>query len=204
MDFKKKKPAWPEPGAPAGEGAAFPPESSPVTDAKRSMSVGPVPDKLDSPPPEFGPVPSQTDEPKRTGLPAQMLARSRHMLNLYGGLLIGFLVFYALADYTAYTTAEQRPGQLVFSNTMSQLWTACFRMAFVLGASLSLLRLFWPELFRFFRSDSASDPDMTNTIQYELTSFQRLCVFLLAFFGLCYLFIMLLSVNLPETISVGR
>lgn len=158
--------------------------------------------------PEIQPVQEESteapvDEPKQS-IGANVLARSRHLVNLYGGLLAGFLVFYALADYTSYTTAEQRPGQLIFSNTMTQLWTACFRLAFVLGASLGLLRLFWPELFQFFRPDTHERPDMTDTIKFELTSFQRLCVFLLAFFGLCFLFIALLSVNLPQTVSVGR
>ncbi len=187
MDFSRKKalvpPApWPEPDV--------------IIDRSTGLAV-----EIDSQP--DGSEPEQAS-PKRVSIAADMLARSRHLLNLYGGLVAGFLLFYALADYTAYTTAEQRPGQLIFSNTMNQLWTACFRMAFVLGASLGLLRLFWPELFQFFRSDSATEPDMINTIRYDLTSFQRLCVFLLAFFGLCYLFIMLLQVNLPQTISVGR
>ncbi|GAB3802948.1 hypothetical protein GCM10028819_32040 [Spirosoma humi] len=144
-------------------------------------------------------VPTQ-DKPS---LGRKVLDRSRYLLSLYGGLVGAFLVFYALADYTAYTVAEQRPGQLIISNTMTQLWTACFRMAFILAASLGLLRLFWPELFRFFRPGT-DGPDMMTTIKYELTSFQRLCVFLLAFFGLCFLFIQLLSVNLPQTVSVGR
>lgn len=134
----------------------------------------------------------------------KVITKSRHLLNLYGGLVLGFLVFYAMADYTAFTTAEQRPGQLIFSNTMTQLWTASFRLAFVLGASLGLLRLFWPELFHFFRPDVHDGPDMMATIKNELTPYQRLCVFLLAFFGLCALFIALLSVSLPQTISVGR
>lgn len=126
------------------------------------------------------------------------------MYNLYSGLVIGFLTCYAFADYTSFMAGEQRPGQLVFSNTMTQLWTACFRMTFVLGFSLGLLRLVWPELFQFFRTDVTTDPDLTKTIRFELTSFQRLCVFLAAFFGFCYLFILLLSVNLPTGVSVGR
>ncbi|WP_080239069.1 hypothetical protein [Spirosoma rigui] len=154
------------------------------------------------PPAEISDQPALDEQSRVIG--SIVLARSRQLVNLYGGLLIGFLIFYALADYTAYTTAEQRPGQLIFSNTMNQLWTACFRLAFVLGASLGLLRLFWPELFQFFRPDNHEGPDLTNTIKYELTSYQRLCVFLLAFFGLCFLFIALLSVNLPQTVSVGR
>lgn len=151
-----------------------------------------------------GPTTNEADYDRVKSIGGHVLARSHHLLKLYGGLLIGFLAFYALADYTAYTTAAQRPGQLIFSNTMTQLWTACFRLAFVLGASLGLLRLFWPELFQFFRPDNQDGPDMMTTIKFELTSFQRLCVFLLAFFGLCFLFIQLLSVNLPQTISVGR
>ncbi|UHG93395.1 hypothetical protein [Spirosoma oryzicola] len=161
---------------------------------------------------ESEPLPIYEPEPApKSGIIASVLAslvrwlnHSRYLLSLYGGLAVAFVAFYALADYTAYTTAEQRPGQLIFSNTMTQLWTACFRLVFILGASLALLRLFWPELFRFFRPDTQNGPDMMTTIKHELTSYQRLCVFLLAFFGLCLLFIALLLVNLPQTVSVGR
>lgn len=164
------------------------------------------PDSIEPPPiPEPG-----LDEPIQAepSLGSNLLGFSRYLLNLYGGLITAFVAFYVLADYTSYSVAEQRPGQLIISNTMTQLWTACFRLVFILGASLGLLRLIWPDLFRFFRPGHArpgtEGPDMMTTIKLELTSFQRLCVFLLAFFGLCFLFIQLLSVNLPQTVSVGR
>lgn len=177
------------------------PEQAPVDSAPVQPEPGPIPEPgLDRS--EYDPTHGGSLQEKPS-LGRKMLARSRYLLNLYGGLGGAFLVFYALADYTSFTVAEQRPGQLIISNTMTQLWTACFRLAFILGASLALLRLFWPELFRFFRP-STDGPDMMTTIKYELTSFQRLCVFLLAFFGLCFLFIQLLSVNLPQTVSVGR
>lgn len=192
MDFKRKKAD--EPTDWRTQPLAEPTQAEPIQAEPR----------------QAGPDPEELTEPQPTGWRGwinhllRLLHKSRQLIHLYGGLGLAFLVFYALADYTAFTTAEQRPGQLIFSNTMTQLWTACFRLAFVLGASLGLLRLFWPELFRFFRPDIHDGPDMMATIKNELTPYQRLCVFLLAFFGLCALFIALLSVNLPQTISVGR
>jgi hypothetical protein len=202
MDFKRK-----EKGAGLVADASQPEPTATTTDQVVELDASLVhklitADREKPEPAET--TPEETAEPAPTpGIGGKVLAKSRYLLQLYGGLIIAFLTFYALADWTSFTTAEQRPGQLIFSNTMTQLWTACFRLAFVLGASLGLLRLLWPELFRFFRPDNEG-PDMMTTIKYELTSFQRLCVFLLAFFGLCYLFIQLLSVNLPQTISVGR
>ncbi|GAB3753955.1 hypothetical protein [Spirosoma pomorum] len=196
MDFKRKN------GAGLATDASQPTPTEATVDQQANMLHQLIKEDLEEKRETNTPEPAPEPAPS-TGIGGKVLAKSRYLWQLYGGLAVAFLAFYALADYTAYTTAEQRPGQLIFSNTMTQLWTACFRLVFVLGASLGLLRLFWPELFRFFRPDSEG-PDMMTTIKYELTSFQRLCVFLLAFFGLCYLFIQLLSVNLPQTISVGR
>jgi|GEM_PF-6233709 len=147
---------------------------------------------------------TEADEPQPVRPIADFLNRARQSFYLYSGLLIALFGFYALSDFTAYMTGQERPGQLIFSNTMTQLWTAAFRLTFVLGASLGVLRLFWPELFRFFRPDTTDGPDMINTIRFELTPYQRICVFLLVFFGICGLFVLLLSVNLPQTVSVGR
>ena len=73
------------------------------------------------------------DQPPSTRPIADFLNRAKHSFYLWSGLLIALFGFYALADFTAYMTGQERPGQLIFSNTMTQLWTAAFRLTFVLG-----------------------------------------------------------------------
>jgi len=130
-------------------------------------------------------------------------ARLRHLVTVFSGLLLGFLCFKALADWTAYTTGEMQPGQIVFSNTMTQLFTAGYRLAFIQIVALALIRLLWPELWAYFRPDQRSGPDMDTTLRYEITPFQRLCVFLFVFSLHCLLFVLLLQVSLPASVSVG-
>jgi hypothetical protein len=125
------------------------------------------------------------------------------MVRLFGGLMVGFMGFYVLAEYTSYTVGETQPGQLVFSNAMIQLWTAAYRLAFILLVVLVLLRLFWPAAFEFFRPDRQTGPDITNTFLHEISPTQRLWVCLSVFFFVCYLFVLLLMVKLPESVSVG-
>lgn len=155
------------------------------------------------------PLPAAPEPPVEAANPpadqepeASLVARSKHLISIAAGLVFGFLFFYLLADWSSFTTGQQRLGQLVFSNTMTQLWTAAYRLTFIVAVALLLIRLFIPSLFTFWRADTRGRLDLENAFS-SLTRFQQVCVFLAVFFGFCYLFVALLQVSLPESVSVG-
>ena len=153
---------------------------------------------LPKPAPETPPAVSE-DTP-----PATVSARAWHLVNMAGALVFAFVLFYLLADWSSFSTGQYQMGQLVFSNTMTQLYTAAYRAAFIIGVSIGLQRVFIPDFFHFWRADKRGGPDAETTFRYQLTPYQRLCVFLFTFFGFCYLLVELLQVSLPESVSVGR
>ncbi|MVM34980.1 hypothetical protein GO755_33440 [Spirosoma sp. HMF4905] len=166
------------------------------------------PTPLDQPAPSSdpGPTPSQ---PERSWLNLGELGRSaRQALPVlhkrFGSLLLAFLVFYAMADYTEFTVGALHPGELVFSNTMIQLWTATYRMAYVYMAVLALLSITAPVLWAFYRPDGNQKFDLATFMLNHLSPTQQVWLFFVAFWLNCLLFILLLMVRLPESVNVGR
>ncbi len=177
LNYRKPKPVeayGPPPDEPAGEPVTAPGVDSPDV-VERSPGV-------DSP-----------QQPKA----------HNHLFRLFLGLVVCFLFFYVCADYTSFTAGQIHPGELVFSNTMVQLWTATYRLAFIFGVSLALIGLAFQGLWQFFRPTPERDFDLITSIRFDLTPTQRIWLFFIVFFALCFLFVQLLSVRLPESVSVG-
>ncbi|WP_234733406.1 hypothetical protein [Tellurirhabdus bombi] len=118
------------------------------------------------------------------------------------GLAIAFISAWLLADWTSSTNAQMRPGQIAYSNEMQQLWTATYRLAFVVIAAVAIIRLTIPSLVQYMRQDSGFVLDAAEDFK-KLSPQQRLWFAFAVLFSLCYLFVSLLSVKLPESLSVG-
>ena len=205
MDFIKKRTSAavaPTPEEPSG-GAT--PLAPPVSQVPVGESPG-VDEKLTLWDKPAHPEADQPIEPAPTLRPTapSLVNRARHLVRLYFWLLIGALVFFILSDLTAFMAGELRPGQVVFSNSMTQLWTGLFRATLVIGGALMLLRLLQSELFEYFRPDRANGPDMIDDFLHRITPFQRICVFWFVFFLLCLVLVLIQLVNLPPDISTGR
>lgn len=125
------------------------------------------------------------------------------LLKLFGALLTVFLSFFALADYTSFTTGQMRPGELVFSNTMVQLWTASYRLVFIDLIVLLILWMTAPALWALVRPDHNHKYDLTTSILNDLTPKERIWLFFIVFYANAYLFVLLLTAKLPESISAG-
>ena len=155
------------------------------------------------------------DDPELTGEPAQpafqhwvstlptalgqWLRQSRVLI----GLAIAFLLFWNLADWTSATGARMRPGQYAYSNEMAQLWTATYRLVFIIAVVVAIIKLTVPALIRYWRRDVEPGFDASTDFLFHLTPHQRLWFSFALLFALCYLFILLLGVRLPESPSVG-
>ena len=214
MDFTRRKPAGgigsepAPPVVPASEliidqepGQVYGPlqaEAKPIAKPGHASPGLARPDQQ-SAAPEAHPLTSAT-----LGGTINLANRAKHLFRLYWWLIIGALVFFILADVTAFMNGELRPGQVVFSNSMTQLWTGLFRSTLIIGGSLMLLRLLQGELFEYFRPDRASGPDMIDDFMHHITPFQRICVFWFVYFLLCLVLVLIQLVNLPPNISVGR
>lgn len=111
---------------------------------------------------------------------------------LLRGLGIAFLGFYLLADWTEITTAQLNPGQMIFNNRMTQLWMAAHRLVFVLMIALLVFAI----LNRYL--------DLLSSIKNDLSPPQRVWLAYAIVFALCFLYVLLLMVKLPESVSVGR
>ena len=130
---------------------------------------------------------------------------TNYLLRLFGGFAVAFLFFYCLADYTAVTTGQIRPGEMIFSNTMIQLWTATYRLVFIMGIVMALIALLSAKsrgLWQFFKPTADDQFDLAYSIKHHLTPTQRVWLFYAVFFFLCYLFVALLTAKLPESASV--
>lgn len=119
------------------------------------------------------------------------------------GLAIVFLLFWNLADWTSATGSRMRPGQYAYSNEMAQLWTASYRLVFIVGMAVLIIKFTAPVLIRYWRRDGVPTFDASRDFRYHLTPHQRLWFSFALLFALCYLFILLLGVRLPESANVG-
>jgi hypothetical protein len=118
------------------------------------------------------------------------------------GLAIAFTGFWILADWTGFTAARMKPGQIVYSNEMVQLWTASYRLVFVVAVAIAIVRLTLPAFVRYWRQDV--DPLLDAGKDFlKLTPHQRLWFSFAVLAFLCWLFVQLLMVKLPESLSVG-
>ncbi|WP_138994010.1 hypothetical protein [Larkinella sp. C7] len=125
-----------------------------------------------------------------------------YSLRVLMGLAIAFLAFWVLADWTGWTAARMRPGQIVYSNEMVQLWTAAYRLVFVISVAVAIIRLTIPILTEYWRQDASTAIDATTDFK-KLTPQQRLWFSFAVLLAFCYLFVQLLLVKLPESLSVG-
>lgn len=130
-----------------------------------------------------------------------LLQKSVNYLKALAWLIAGFLASFFMADYTNHNIAKRSMGTLIYSNEMMQLWTACYRLTFILIAAKVLQTLFWLFQWHYYRPDQRKGPDL-ETDFLQLDPFHRICVYILCFFGLVFAFVLLLSVNLPQAISV--
>ncbi|MCX6217599.1 hypothetical protein [Spirosoma sp.] len=135
--------------------------------------------------------------------PQTLDKRHNHMLQMVTGLILCFLLFYSLADYTSYSAGRIHPGEMIFSNTMIQLWTATYRMAFIFAIVMAFISLCWTGLWKFFKPSPDRDFDLLTSIRYDLTPEKRIWLFVIVFFASCFLFAFLLTANLTESVSVS-
>lgn len=167
---------------------------------------GNVPTERAGPDPVAYPEPVVVHEPSPTNAgpePDAVKPRRNTIGRIVMGLVVCFLFFYVLSDYTSFTAGQIHPGELIFSNTMIQLWTATYRLAFIFAVVLAMIGLVWQGLWQFFRPSKDRDFDLGTSIRNDLTNKERLWLFFIVFLSLCYLFVQLLMVRLPESVSVG-
>jgi hypothetical protein len=132
--------------------------------------------------------------------------RNRQTLYLFRNLSMGCMLFWIFADYSATTAGMLRPNQVVLSNSMIGFWQGMYKLLFIMMAVLVVLRVSWPEMFRFFSPDCTDGPDKTRAFR-ELSPLQQLWFFY-AVFALLVLCCVLLSAGMgsqtPDGVSVGR
>lgn len=181
-----------------------------IRDTAKNIPVGePTPTDVSTEPttqPDSVAASSQTG---RVWLSLSELGRSARealpvLYKRFGSLLVAFLAFYLLADYTEFTVGALHPGELIFSNTMIQLWTATYRMAYVYMAVLALLSITAPVLWAFYRPDGNQKFDLATFVLNHLSPTQQVWLFFVAFWLNCLLFILLLMVRLPESVNGVR
>lgn len=162
---------------------------------KFNRTTGSVPE------PQPEPLVSQTPAAKKQGHSVAWIAN--YPWRLLGGLIAGFLAFFVMADWTAFTTAQYRPGEVIVNNNMSQLWIASYRLIFTVGISIAVIGLAFPFLIHYLRPDLDSEFDFSTSFKRDLTPTHKIWFVFALFSVLCFLFVWLLTVKLPGSLSVG-